>query len=47
MIAGCRIKDLPIHLLGPESEATALYEQVHGRAVGVEQCLEGRQAHTL
>lgn len=35
MVAGCRIKELPVHLLGPESDATALYEQLHGRSVGV------------
>ena len=33
--AGCGIPDLPIHLLGPESDAVAIYEQVFADRVGV------------
>ncbi|HET9903873.1 MAG TPA: type VI secretion system baseplate subunit TssF [Xanthobacteraceae bacterium] len=33
--AGCRISDLPIHLLGSESDAVALYEQLFADCVGI------------
>ncbi|WP_315832419.1 type VI secretion system baseplate subunit TssF [Bradyrhizobium prioriisuperbiae] len=33
--AGCRTNELPIHLLGAESDAIALYEQVISNCVGV------------
>ncbi len=33
--AGCRIKSLPFHLVGPEADAVALYEQIFAQRVGV------------
>jgi type VI secretion system protein ImpG len=33
--AGCRVKDLTVHLLGAESDAIALYEQLFADCVGV------------
>jgi type VI secretion system protein ImpG len=33
--AGCRATELPIHLVGPEGDAAALYEQLAGDVVGV------------
>ncbi|HVV93435.1 MAG TPA: type VI secretion system baseplate subunit TssF [Hyphomicrobiales bacterium] len=35
LFAGCRIADLPLHLVGPEADAIALYEQVFAHRVGV------------
>ncbi len=32
---GCRVDDLPIHFLGPEQDAIALYEQILASAKGV------------
>jgi type VI secretion system protein ImpG len=33
--AGCRTRDLPVHLVGPEADAIALYEQLFAHNVGV------------
>jgi type VI secretion system protein ImpG len=33
--AGCRTTELPIHLIGGEADAVALYEQLFGRCTGV------------
>jgi type VI secretion system protein ImpG len=33
--AGCRVTDLPIHFIGPESDAIALYEQMIADCTGV------------
>ena len=33
--AGCRTKDLTVHLMGAESDAIALYEQIFGDCVGL------------
>jgi type VI secretion system protein ImpG len=33
--AGCRLRDLPVHLLGAEADADALYEQIIGHCRGV------------
>jgi len=35
LFAGCRIALLPIHLVGAEADATALYEQIFADCVGV------------
>ncbi len=32
---GCRVNELPFHFLGPEQDATALYEQIFAGAIGV------------
>jgi type VI secretion system protein ImpG len=33
--AGCAVKTLPIHIVGPESDAVAIYEQIFADQVGV------------
>ena len=33
--AGCRVRELPVYLLGAESDAVALYEQIFAHRVGV------------
>lgn len=33
--AGCGLRDLPVHLLGPESDAVAIYEQIFADRVGL------------
>ena len=35
LFAGCRAADLPVHLIGPEADAVALYEQLFGHCRGV------------
>jgi len=33
--AGCRVRELPVHLLGAESDAIALYEQLFAHRIGL------------
>jgi type VI secretion system protein ImpG len=33
--AGCKLRDLPIHLVGPEAEAVALYEQLFAQRLQI------------
>jgi len=35
LFAGCRARDLPVYLAGPEADAIALYEQLFGHCIGV------------
>jgi type VI secretion system protein ImpG len=35
VFAGCRVRDLPIHLIGAEADSIALYEQIFARRVAV------------
>ncbi|HEY0441943.1 MAG TPA: type VI secretion system baseplate subunit TssF [Xanthobacteraceae bacterium] len=35
LFAGCRATELPIHLVGAEADAVALYEQIFGDCIGV------------
>src|SRR3954471_18075818 len=35
LFAGCRIRDLPIYLLGSESDAVAIYEQLIAHRIGI------------
>jgi type VI secretion system protein ImpG len=35
LFAGCRTSELPFHLVGPEADAVALYEQIFAHRVGV------------
>ena len=35
LFAGCRTRDLPVYLAGPEADAVAFYEQLFGHCVGV------------
>jgi type VI secretion system protein ImpG len=34
-VSGCRLKSLPVHLLGAEGDCDGLYEAVHARRVGL------------
>ncbi len=33
--AGCRVKELPVHILGAENDAIALYEQLFANCIGI------------
>jgi type VI secretion system protein ImpG len=35
LVAGCRIRSLPVYLLGSEADAVALYEQIFARCRGI------------
>ncbi|WP_163364020.1 type VI secretion system baseplate subunit TssF, partial [Klebsiella aerogenes] len=35
MLSGCAVDALPIHLVGPEADAVAIYEQVFADCTGV------------